>query len=266
MVAAMNFQTAKFIVKWTILAFLAAFALLLAYWLIFHSQWWWLPEYLKRFGKGLWLTMLLLVLSCVFGMMLAVPIGLVQVTGPRWLAKIAEAFCTVIRGTPLLVQLWLLYFGLGPLLFDIFPAIRQSFLWPVLRDGFAYAVFAFTLSFAGYEGEVMRGAFLGVPKGELEAARACGMSPFLTLRRVWFPRAVRLVLPTLAGETVLQLQATPIAFKVAILDLMGVVYVVRQDKYLTFEPLLFIALIYVILTFILTRGFNWYERRIPQKR
>ncbi len=74
----------------------------------------------------------------MFGMLLAVPIGLVQVTGPRWLAWLAGGFCTVIRGTPLLIQLWLLYYGLGSL-FPQIPWIRQSFMWPVLREGFFYA-------------------------------------------------------------------------------------------------------------------------------
>ena len=175
--------------------------------------------------KGLWLTLLLLVLSVVLGFVLAVPIGLVQVTGPPWLAAIARGFCTVIRGTPLLVQLLLIYYGLGSLFPQIglaYPGFKENFMWPIRLDGFYYAVLAFTLSFAGYEGEIMRGAFLGVPRGELEAARAYGMSPYKVVTRVWLPRAVRLVLPTLAGETVLQLQSTPLAFTITVMDLMGV--------------------------------------------
>ncbi|MDP4823326.1 MAG: ABC transporter permease subunit, partial [Aestuariivirgaceae bacterium] len=135
----------------------------------------WLPKYLPLLTQGLWLTIQLLVISCVFGFLLAIPIALVQVTGPRWLGMIARGFCTTIRGTPLLIQLWLLYYGLGSL-FPQFPWLRESFMWPVLREGYFYALLAFTLSFAGYEGEVMRGAFQSVPKGELEAGRAFGMS------------------------------------------------------------------------------------------
>jgi His/Glu/Gln/Arg/opine family amino acid ABC transporter permease subunit len=132
-------------------------------------QWYWLPEYAPRFLEGLWLTVQLLGISVFFGMCLAIPIGLVQVTGPRPLTWAARAFCTVIRGTPLLIQLWLVYYGLGSL-FPSVPGIRESFLWPVLREAFPYAIFAFTISVAGYEGEVMRGAFRGVPKGERLAA------------------------------------------------------------------------------------------------
>jgi polar amino acid transport system permease protein len=230
-----------------------------------HSKWSWLPEYFPLLLKGLWLTLLLLVISVVAGFLLAVPIGLVQVTGPAWLAVTARWFCTVIRGTPLLLQLYLLYYGLGSL-FPLIPELRQSFLWPVLREGFFYAALAFTLSFAGYEGHVMRGAFLSVPRGELEAARAYGMSPFTVLRRVWLPRAVRLVLPTLVGEIVLQLKSTPLAFTVTVMDIMGVLYKVRQDTYLIFEPLLFAAAVYTMLTLALVRTLSRVEKMVPQRR
>jgi polar amino acid transport system permease protein len=133
-------------------------------------------------------------------------------------------------------------------------------------DAFYYALLAFTLSFAGYEGEVMRGAFLGVPRGELEAARAFGMSPWKVLSRVWFPRAVRQVLPTLAGETIGQLKSTPLAFTIPVMDLMGVTSRIRQDTFLIYEPLLFLAFVYICLTFVITRAFNYVEKMVPQRR
>jgi polar amino acid transport system permease protein len=227
--------------------------------------WSWIPSYLPQLVNGLWITIILLASSMALGMLMAIPLGLVQVTGPRWLAVLARAYCTFIRGTPLLVQIWFLYYGLG-VLFPLIPGIRTSIFWPILREGFYYAVLAFSLSFAGYEGEVMRGAFLGVPKGELEAARAFGMSPFKVLRRVWFPRAVRLVLPTLAGETVLQLKSTPLAFTVTVMDLMGVTNMIRQNTYRTYEPLLLVAGVYMCLTFIIVWIFGRIERMVPQKR
>lgn len=228
-------------------------------------NWSWLPEYLPLLGKGIWLTIQLLVLSMVFGLILAVPVGLVQVTGPKWLGGIAKGYCTVMRGTPLLVQLWLLYFGLGSI-FSTYPELRQSMFWPILREGYFYAILAFTLNEAGYGGEIMRGAFLSVPKGELEAARAFGMSPFKVLWRVWLPRAVRNVLPTLAGETVLMLKATPLAATVTVLDIFGVILRVRQNTYLTYEPLFVAAGLYMILTFVITRAFSHVEGQIPSRR
>ena len=228
-------------------------------------NWTWLPEYAPQLLQGLWLTIQLLVMSMVFGMILAVPVGLVQVIGPKWLGAIAKGYCTLMRGTPLLVQLWLLYFGLGSV-FAAYPEIRQSSFWPILREGYFYAILAFTLNEAGYGGEIMRGAFLSVPKGELEAARAFGMSPWKVLIRVWLPRAVRNVLPTLAGETVLMLKATPLAATVTVMDVFGVILRVRQNTYLTYEPLIMAAIIYMALTFVVTRAFGHIERQVPIRR
>jgi polar amino acid transport system permease protein len=225
----------------------------------------WLPKFAPLLLSGLWMTILLLLLSCFFGMILAVPIGLVQVTGPKPLAWLAKGFCTVIRGTPLLIQLYLLYYGLGTL-FPSIPWLRHSFLWPVLREGFFYAALAFTLSFAGYEGAIMRGAFASVPKGELEAARAFGMSPFTVLRRIWLPRAVRLVLPTLGGEVILQLKATPIAALVTVNELYGAAGQVYRTTFDFFPPMLLVAVVYLGLTFIITRLFHMVERMVPQRR
>ncbi len=228
-------------------------------------NWTWFPEYLPLLIQGLWLTIQLLVLSMVFGLILAVPVGLVQVTGPRWLAGIARGYCTLMRGTPLLVQLWLLYFGLGSV-FAAYPEVRQSMFWPILREGYFYAILAFTLNEGGYGGEIMRGAFLSVPKGELEAARAYGMSPWKVLHRIWLPRAVRNVLPTLAGETVLMLKATPLAATVTVLDIFGVILRVRQNTYITYEPLITAAIVYMALTFLITRAFGHLENQVPSRR
>jgi len=266
----MNANFIKLVIKSIIIGLLAAIAAGLAYWLFAVSRWDWVAKYLPQLLKGLWLTILLWVLSCIFGFLLAVPIGLVQVTGPRWLAAIARGFCTVIRGTPLLLQLWLIYYGFGslfPQVASVYPEFRQDFLWLIRLDAFWYALLAFTLSFAGYEGEIMRGAFLGVPRGELEAARAFGMSRWKVLTRVWFPRAVRLVLPTLAGEVVLQLKSTPLAMTVTVMDLSGIVRNrITHDTLIVYEPLMLLAVIYMCLTFVAVWAFGVLEKRVPQKR
>jgi len=223
-----------------------------------------LIEFLPLILTGLWYTILLLVLSVFFGMILAIPIGLVQVTGPKPLAWLAAAFCTVIRGTPLLIQLYILYYGFGSL-FPQIPWIRHSFMWPVLREGFFYATLAFTLNFAGYEAAVMKGAFASVPKGELEAARAFGMSPFTVLRRIWFPRAFRIVLPTLGGDTTQQLQETPVAALVTVVELYGAAGQIFRTTYDFFPPMLMVAVIYFALTFVITRLFNYIELQVPQR-
>jgi polar amino acid transport system permease protein len=231
--------------------------------------WDWLPKYAPLLLNGLWLTALLLVFSVIFGFILAVPLGLVQVTGPAPLSFLANLYCRFIRGTPLLLQLYILYYGLGslfPQLGQAYPSFKSDYQWLIRLDGFYYALLAFSLNFAGYEGEVMRGAFLSVPKGELEAARAFGMSPWKILRRVWFPRAVRNVLPTLNGEVISQLLSTPLAFTVTVMDLMGVLYKVRQDTYRIYEPLLLGAAVYFVITMIMVQIFKRFENSIPQRR
>lgn len=228
------------------------------------GRWDWLPKYGGMILAGIGQSLLLLLVTAVIGFLLAVPLGLAQVAGPWPLALAARSFCTVIRGTPLLLQLWLLYYGLGSL-FPLIPEIRDSFLWPYLRQAWPYAVLALSLSFAGYEGEVMRGALAGVPRGELEAGRAFGMGRTTLLRRIWLPRAIQRALPTLAGETVLQLKSTPLVATITVVDIYAVFSRIRQDTYITYEPLLLMALIYLILTGILVSLFRLLENRIPAR-
>lgn len=243
---------------------LLVLAAVMVFCMAWFMRWDWLPEYSGRLAHGIGVTLLMLVATCTLGFLFAVPLGLVQVTGPWPLKMLASGFCTVIRGTPLLLQLWLLYYGLGSL-FPQFPEIRQSFLWPYLREAWPYGVAALTLSFAAYEGEVMRGAFAGVPSGELEAARAYGMSRWKVFRRIWLPRAVHRALPTLNGETVLQLKATPLVATITVIDVYAVTSKIRQMTYLTYEPLLLLALIYLCLTAILVVAFRALENRIPTR-
>ena len=227
-------------------------------------RWDWIERYWPLALQGLWRTIWILAVTCALGFPLAIPLGLAQAAGPRFLAIPARAFCTVIRGTPLLLQLWLLYFGLGSL-FPQFPWIRESELWPYLRQAWPYAVLGLTLSFAGYEGEVMRGAFAGVPRGQLEAARAFGMSRWKIFRRIWLPQAIQRALPTLAGETVLQLKATPLVATITVVDIYAVAGRVRQDTFIVYEPLLLLALVYLTITGIIVFAFRKLESRIPSR-
>lgn len=244
---------------------LAALALAALAAILTQMDWTWLPAYLPKIGHGLLVTLTLLGSSIAAGLALALPLGVVQVAGPAPLRWLAAGFCTVIRGTPLLLQLWLIYYGLGAL-FAQFPEIRGSWLWPYLRQAWPYGFLTLALSFAAYEGEVMRGAFAGVPRGELEAARAFGMSPLKVFRRVWLPRAMHRALPTLAGEIILQLKATPLVATITVTDLYAVITRVRQDTYLTYEPLLLLIAIYLCLSGTLTLLLRWMEGRVPSGR
>lgn len=232
---------------------------------VIYLDWTWLPKYWPLLVEGLWRTIWLLLLSSAIGFILALGLGWAQAYGPTFLASPARVFCTVIRGTPLLVQLWFIYYGFGTLLSQM-PEIRQSDLWPVLRQAWPYALLALTLSFAGYEGEVMRGAFASVPKGQTEAARSMGMPGFTLFRRIQLPLALQGVLPTLAGETILQLKATPLVATVTLVELYAVASRVRQETLIVYEPLLLLAVIYLGLAGVIVTLFAWLERRSLLRR
>lgn len=245
---------------------MAAIAVGIVVWCVLALNWTWLadPKYQGLILQGIWTTIWILVVTMVLGMLLAIPLGLAQAAGPWWLAMPAAGFCGLIRGTPLLLQLWLLYYGLGSL-FPSIPWIRQSDLWPILRQAWPYAVLALSLSVAGYEGEVMRGAFKGVPHGQLEAAKAMGMPRFTIFRRIWLPQALRRVLPTLGGETVLQMKATPLVATITVIDIYAVSSRIRQDTFVVYEPLLLLAVVYMAIAGVIVLMFRWLENRVPQK-
>jgi polar amino acid transport system permease protein len=227
-------------------------------------RWDWLgnPLYQQLILRGIWRTLWLLITTMSLGMLLAIPLGLAQAAGPWYLATPARLFCSVIRGTPLLLQLWLLYYGLGSL-FPGIAGLRESFLWPILRQAWPYAVLALSLSVAGYEGEVMRGAFKSVPHGQLEAAQAMGMPRFAIFRRIWLPQALHRVLPTLGGEAVLQLKATPLVSTITIMEIYAVAGKIRQDTFIIYEPLLLLALVYMGFAGLIVLLFKWFGSHFP---
>ncbi|MEN5092043.1 ABC transporter permease subunit [Pseudomonas protegens] len=210
----------------------------------------WINGFSSELLRGLGITLKLLLLSGICGFALAVVVGLGRVSRNPLIRAPMQFYISVFRGTPLLVQIYILYYGVGSL-FAAYPPIRGSFLWPYLREGFWYVALALTLSVGAYVGEVLRGGLRAVPRGELEAARAYGMGHWLTLRRVWLPRALELVRPTLVGECVLLLKATALASTVAVTDLLGAANLVRAQTLKVYEPLLAVALIYIVLAFVI---------------
>jgi polar amino acid transport system permease protein len=248
------------------IALIVIFAVLVIF-IATTMRWDWIPQYSGQLLVGIWRTLLLLFSSAIVGFIFAIPLGLAQVTGPKPLGWLAAGFCGIIRGTPLLLQLWLLYYGLGSIL-AANPQFRKEYpeLFFYIRQAWPYGFLALMISFAAYEGEVMRGAFKGVPRGELEAAKAYGMGRWTMFRRIWLPRAIHRALPTLTGDTVLQLKSTPLVATITVVDAYGVISKVRQATYLTYEPLLLLALIYMILTGIMVVAFRYVENMVPTKR
>lgn len=220
------------------------------------------PFYQGYLWEGFVNTLWLVGVSAIFGLVLAVAIALLQINGPKPVALLVRGFTTVIRGTPLLVQLFFFYDGVGRLLPEI-PGVRESLFWPLLRDPFFYGALTFTISVGAYSGEVIRGAMLSVPSGELAAGRAFGLSRVQVLYRLWLPRAIQLCLPTLTGEMILLLKSVPLVSTIAMMDLLKAANLVRDETFLVYEPLLLVAGIYIAMTLVLTIGMRYVEQHFP---
>jgi octopine/nopaline transport system permease protein len=212
-------------------------------------------------------SLFLLVTSGVIGNLLAVPVAVARVSRNPLLWMPSYAFILLMRGTPLLVQIYLIYYGLGQVLgtmtWDGRPMMRA---FPFLRDAIYYAIFALTLNTAGYTGEILRGAILAVPHGEIEAGRAFGMSKWMIFRRITLPRAIRICLPTMSTETILLLKATALASTITVYEVLGMAQYIRQQSFRTYETLIGAGIVYIVLVFILTRVLNWLERYLNKDR
>ena len=207
------------------------------------------------------LTLFLTVTSGIIGNLLAVPVALARLSLNPILWAPARLFILVMRGTPLLVQLYFIYYGLGQLI----PGwMMREFTF--LRDGIWYAIFAFSINTAGYTGEILRGAILAVPHGEIEAARAFGMSKSQVFWRVTLPRAIRICLPTMSSETILLLKATSLASLVTVYEVMGTATTIRVDTYRVYDTLIGAGIVYFTIVYGLTRFLNWLERRLNKDR
>jgi polar amino acid transport system permease protein len=212
---------------------------------------------LPKLLSGALLTLELLALALIAGVLLAVPTALMRVSERPWLRVPAYAYIFFFRGTPLLVQIFLVYYGFGQ-----FEAVRDSILWPVLREAFWCAVIAFALNTGAYTAEILRGAIMAVPAGEVEAARAFGMSPALAYRRIILPRAAGIALPAYGNEVILMLKGTALASTITLLDLTGMARTIIARTYTPVEIFLAAGAIYLALTFAFTRVWRLAERRL----
>ncbi len=214
-------------------------------------------ESVPRLLLGLVRTFQLVAISLALGFLLAVPLALLRVSSNPIAWMPAYAYIYVMRGTPLLVQLYLIYYGSGQI-----PGIQDSIVWPFLREPWYCAILAFTLNTAAYQAEIFRGAILAVPHGEVEAARSVGMSRSLLLRRIVLPRAFRFALPAFANEVILTLQASAIASIVTIQDLTGTAEAIISASFAFYELYITIALMYLAVTYTLVWGFRRLEHRL----
>jgi arginine/ornithine transport system permease protein len=211
-----------------------------------------LPLYLS----GAWTTLRLLAMSLALGLLAAIPLGVLRASSRRRWWMPVWCFTFVVRGTPLLVQLFLLYYGLAQ-----FEAVRASLLWPLLSSAWFCAVAAFAINTCAYTTEIIAGAIRTTPPGEIEAARSVGMPRLLMVRRILLPSALRRALPGYGNEVVLMLHATSLASIVTLLDLTGVARDVNSRFFLPFPAFITAALFYLAITFALVALFRRAEAR-----
>lgn len=214
-------------------------------------------ENLPNMLKGVIVSIQLLVISLVLGMCLAIPLAILRVQKRPIFWRPVHWYIYFFRGTPLLAQLFLVYYGLAQLEF-----IRNSFLWIVLSRPYGCALLTFSLHTAAYTANIIRGGIEAIPYGEVEAARACGMSNALLYRRILLPRAFRLAMPAYSNEVVGMLKGTALASTITIVDLMGVARMVVAQTFAAYEMFITAACIYLVITFIITRIFYLVEYRL----
>jgi len=222
---------------------------MLALWDILVGNW-------RDYLAGTVLTVQLVAIAAVLGFLLAVPLALARLSSNRLVGGAATGYSLFFRGTPLLVQFFLIYFGLGQ-----FGLVRSSFLWPFLREAYVCALITLALNTAAYSAEIVRGGILAVPRGEVEAAKACGMSGWTTYRLVILPRAFSIVLPAYSNEVIILLKGTALASTITLLDLMGQAQFIASNTYLPIQSFAIAGVIYYLLTLVITRVFAALERR-----
>lgn len=215
-----------------------------------------IAQHWQTFLTGIGYTLGLVGAALVIGGALSLPLAVARARRTPVANPIIWGYVYLFRGTPLLVQLYIIYYGLGQ-----FEAVRESVLWPVLRDPLWCTLLAFVLNTAAYTTEIFRGAIEAVPWGEVEAAKAYGMSNRQRTTRVLLPNALRRALPAYSNEVIFMLHGSVVASTVTIVDILGAGRILNAKYYVAYEGFLAAAVLYMLLVYCIARGFKAWERR-----
>lgn len=214
-------------------------------------------KYAWRFRDGVITTIELVVSSLALGACISVPIAFGRLSENRFVGALAYAYSYFFRGTPLIAQLFLIYYGAG----QFAPALKAIGLWGFFRDAFNCALLSFALNTAAYQSEILSGAIGNVPRGQREAAAALGLNRLVTFRKIIMPQALITALRPYGNEVILMIKASAVASIVTVFDLMGETrYVFSKTYDLSFY--LWAALIYLVLVELLSRVLNVIETRL----
>ncbi|MBB4188849.1 octopine/nopaline transport system permease protein [Sinorhizobium terangae] len=208
------------------------------------------------------LTLELAITAIALGAVLALALALARLSGILLFDWFARLYVFIFRGTPLLVQIFLIYYGLSQ-----FGAVRHSIFWPVLREPYWCAVLALMLNTAAYASEIIRGGLLSVPHGQVEAARACGMPRFMIFRRIVMPLAIRQALPGYGNEMISMVKATSLASIITLMEITGVAAKIISETFRVIEVFVVAGAIYLTINFLLTRLIAFVEYQLsPHQR
>jgi len=214
-------------------------------------------ETFPKLLSGLNLTIQLVIISLFLGFCLAIGLALLRLSNNTFLSFFAKTYVFFFRGTPLLVQIFLIYYGIAQ-----FEIIRESFVWFFFKEAYWCGILALTLNTCAYSSEIIRGGILSVPFGQIESAKSVGMSRFLLYRRIILPIAFRQALPAYGNEIILMVKATSLVSTITLMEVTGIARLIIAKTFSPVEIFIVAGLIYLTINFIVTRLVNFCEIKL----
>lgn len=218
-----------------------------------------IAKYGPRILSGIWVTVKLVAMSIVLGALISIPVVIGRLSPNPIIGGMAFGYSYFFRGTPLLAQTFLVYYGAG----QFTDALKAVGLWVFFRDAYFCAVFTFSLNTAAYQAEILAGAIRSIPAGQWQAADSLGLRPFTTMLKIILPQALITALRPYGNEVILMIKGSAIASIITVLDLMG------QTRYAfskTYDLQIYIwaAVIYLVTVEVLRRLWELMERRLTR--
>ncbi|ESX27470.1 MULTISPECIES: ABC transporter permease [unclassified Mesorhizobium] len=245
------------VVGYALVGFWILFGIGIAVYLVYAWNGEFFARYAPAYLQGLGTTLALVAISMVLGALFSLPVTYARMSKNRYLSVLAYCYVYFFRGTPLLVQVYLVYYGLGSFRVQL----ESVGLWWFFRDAFNCGVFAFALNTAAYQAEILRGAIESVPRGQWEGAASLGLHKLQTLRNVILPQAFIVALRPYGNELVLMIKASAIVAIITVYDLMGNAKLAYAKSF-DFQAYVWVAIVYLVMVEILRHGVEWIERRI----
>lgn len=223
----------------------------------------WDPEkidrYAPRYFSGLSVTITLVAISVFLGALVSIPVAMGRMASSRWFSVPAYSYVYFFRGTPLIAQLFLIYYGLG----EFRPQLEAIGLWRFFRDPWNCAVLAFTLNTAAYQAEILRGALQSVPRGQFEGGQALGLGRIQIYRKIILPQAMIVALRPYGNEIILMVKGSAIVAIITVFDLFGETRRAYSRTF-DFQTYIWAAIFYLIIVEALRNLWNWFERRLTR--